>query len=188
MKRRLGAVAIILMALTAFAGVLSYVFLSKKDPQISATRTQTSEASSTSPSTPSSPSPSPATASSAPVRPDQPEEFKPTAFARDPAYRLLDWSLKPFPGKPGVEMRASSWSAPGKHSFIRVEEQVQRDASGRIQILHIKEMVGDQIIVKLPEGSTQQSAEAIASKIGARAGSSPFAPDHRLPIERKAEA
>ncbi|NBQ96495.1 MAG: hypothetical protein EBU15_14440, partial [Betaproteobacteria bacterium] len=180
---------IILMALTAFAGVLSYVFLSKKDPQISATRTQTSEASSTSSSTPSSPSPTPATASSAPVRPDQPAEFKPTAFVRDPAYRLLDWSLKPFPGKPGVEMRASSWSAPGKHSFIRVEEQVQRDASGRIKILHIKEMVGDQIIVKLPEGSTQQTAEAIASKIGARAGSRSFAPDTWLfKLERKLEA
>ena len=86
-------------------------------------------------------------------------------------------------------MRASSWSAPGKHSFIRVEEQVQRDASGRIQILHIKEMVGDQIIVKLPEGSTQQTAEAMASKIGARAGSRSFAPDTWLfKLERKLEA
>ena len=96
---------------------------------------------------------------------------------RDPSWRLLDWSVKPFPGKPGIELRASSWAASGKHSFIRVEEQVRKDASGKIQVLHIKEMVGDQIIVKLPEGATQENAETMAAKIGARAGSRPFAPD-----------
>ena len=96
---------------------------------------------------------------------------------RDPSWRLLDWSVKPFPGKPGIELRASSWAASGKHSFIRVEEQIRKDASGKIQVLHIKEMVGDQIIVKLPEGATQENAETMAAKIGARAGSRPFAPD-----------
>ncbi|NBT90374.1 MAG: hypothetical protein EBT50_06020, partial [Verrucomicrobia bacterium] len=111
------------------------------------------------------------------------------AFVRDPSFRLLDWSVKAFPGKPGVEMRASSWSAPGKHSFIRVEEQIQKDASGKIQVLHIKEMVGDQIIVKLPEGATQENAETMAAKIGARAGSRPFAPDTWLfKLEKKLEA
>ncbi|MFZ9874541.1 MAG: hypothetical protein ACO3E8_04140, partial [Candidatus Methylacidiphilales bacterium] len=108
---------------------------------------------------------------------------------RDPSWHLLDWSVKPFPGKPGIELRASSWAAPGKHSFIRVEEQVQRNVSGQIQVLHIKEMVGDQIIVKLPEGSTQENAEAMASKIGARAGARPFAPETWLfKLERKLEA
>ncbi len=108
---------------------------------------------------------------------------------RDPSWRLLDWSVKPFPGKPGVEMRASSWAASGKHSFIRVEEQIQRDTSGKIQVLHIKEMVGDQIIVKLPEGATQENAETMAAKIGARAGSRPFAPDTWLfKLDQKLEA
>jgi subtilisin family serine protease len=173
MNRRLGAVAIVLMALTALAGVLSYVFLSKKDPQNSVAQSQAVE-DQLSPSTSSA---SLAPASSGALRPDQPVEFKPTAFVRDPSWRLLDWSVKPFPGKPGIELRASSWAASGKHSFIRVEEQIRKDASGKIQVLHIKEMVGDQIIVKLPEGATQENAETMAAKIGARAGSRPFAPD-----------
>ena len=75
MNRRLGAVAIVLMALTALAGVLSYVFLSKKDPQISIAQKQAV-------GEPVSPSPSPSTssasstpASSGALRPDQPVEF-----------------------------------------------------------------------------------------------------------------
>ena len=88
-----------------------------------------------------------------------------------------------------MELRASSWASQGKHSFIRVEEQVQRDSSGKIRVIHTKEMVGDQIIVKLPEGATQQAAEATAAKIGGRAGSRPFAPDTWLfKLERKLEA
>jgi subtilisin family serine protease len=177
MNRRLGAVAIVLMALTALAGVLSYVFLSKKDPQISVAQKQAVEDPVSPSLSPSTSSASLAPASSGALRPDQPVEFKPTAFVRDPSWRLLDWSVKPFPGKPGIELRASSWAASGKHSFIRVEEQIRKDASGKIQVLHIKEMVGDQIIVKLPEGATQENAETMAAKIGARAGSRPFAPD-----------
>ena len=74
-------------------------------------------------------------------------------------------------------MRASSWAAPGKHSFVRLEEEIKKDASGNLVVLHRKEMVGDQIIVKLPQGATQQAAEAMASQIGGRAGSQPFAPE-----------
>ncbi|NDE85286.1 MAG: hypothetical protein EB056_04570, partial [Verrucomicrobia bacterium] len=55
MKRRLGKIAITLMALTALVGVLSYVFLSKKDPQIF-TSTQQSKANETFVSSPSNPS------------------------------------------------------------------------------------------------------------------------------------
>ena len=188
MNRRFGIVAIILVALTAFAGVLSFAVFSQSAPKISAVaQNPTPEVSPSNLNSSSIPTP----ASSAPgiLRSDQPAEFQPTAFVRDPSMRLLDWSVKPFPGKSGIEMRASSWAAPGKHSFIRVEEQVQRDASGRIQILHTKEMVGDQIIVKLPGGSTQQNAEAIASKIGATAESRPFAPETWLfKLDRKLEA
>ena len=53
---------------------------------------------------------------------------------------------------------------------------MKKDPSGNLVVLHRKEMVGDQIIVKLPEGATQQDAEAMAGKIGGRAGSRPFAP------------
>jgi subtilisin family serine protease len=50
-------------------------------------------------------------------------------------------------------------------------------------------MVGDQIIVKLPVGATQQDAEALAGKIGGRAGSRPFAPDTWLfKLDRKLDA
>jgi len=50
-------------------------------------------------------------------------------------------------------------------------------------------MVGDQIIVKLPEGATQQDAEAMAAKIGGRAGARPFAPDTWLfKLDRRLEA
>ncbi len=54
---------------------------------------------------------------------------------------------------------------------------MKKDPSGNLVVLHRKEMVGDQIIVKLPEGATQQDAEAMAGKIGGRAGSRPFAPN-----------
>lgn len=144
-------------------------FCPKKDRQSSivtetpATKDSSSFSSASPSLTPTSTSPVPGV-----LRTDQPAEFKPTTFVRDPSWRLLDWSVKPLLGKPGVELRASSWAAPGKHAFIRVEEQVQRDASGKIKVLHIKEMVGDQIIVKLPEGSTQENAEAMAAKIGLR--------------------
>ena len=86
-------------------------------------------------------------------------------------------------------MRASCWAAPGKHSFVRVEEQIQRDASGKIQVMHLKEMVGDEIIVKLPAGSDQQRAEKLAAQIGGSAGLRPFAPDTWLfKLERKLES
>jgi subtilisin family serine protease len=184
MKRRPIAVAIVLMALLAFASVLSFVFFSQPVPKNLATAATSATDDSSSSANPNTTSPTPGA-----LRADQPPEFKPTAFVRDPSWRLLDWSVKPFPGKPGVEMRASSWAAPGKHAFIRVEEQVQRDASGKIRVLHIKEMVGDQIIVKLPEGSTQGNAEALATKIGAQAGSRPFAPDTWLfKLDQKLEA
>ena len=184
MKRQPIAVAIVLMALLAFASVLSFVFFSQPVPENLATAATSATDDSSSSANPNPTSPTPGA-----LRADQPPEFKPTAFVRDPSWRLLDWSVKPFPGKPGVEMRASSWAAPGKHAFIRVEEQVHRDASGKIRVLHIKEMVGDQIIVKLPEGSTQENAEALASKIGAQAGSRPFAPDTWLfKLDQKLEA
>jgi subtilisin family serine protease len=50
-------------------------------------------------------------------------------------------------------------------------------------------MVGDHIIVKLPENSTQQKAQEMASKIGARASAQPFAPNTWLfQLDRTLEA
>ena len=58
-----------------------------------------------------------------------------------------------------------------------MEEQIEKDNSGNLKVLIRKEMVGDQIIVKLPSGSSQQKAEELARKIGATADAKPFAPD-----------
>ena len=74
-------------------------------------------------------------------------------------------------------LRASFFSVPGKFRFVRIEEEIQKDASGALQVLIRKEMVGDQIIVKLPAGTTQQKAEELALNIGAKADAKPFAPD-----------
>ena len=123
------------------------------------------------------------------LRPDQPKEFQPLAHPKEPTWKLLDWSVKPFPGKPGIELRASSWAAPGKHSFVRLEEEVKRDSPVSLVVLHRREMVGDHIIVKLPENSTQQKAQEMASKIGARASAQPFAPNTWLfQLDRALEA
>jgi len=195
MNRRSGAVAIVLMALTALAAVCSFVFFSQPVPKNSTAAQPITIGSS--PSAPTSalsstqvPNPSPSAAlPQSNLRPDQPAEFRPLAHPKEPNWKLLDWSVKPSPGKPGIELRASSWAAPGKHSFVRLEEEVKRNSSGNLVVLHRKEMVGDQIIVKLPEGATQQAAEAMASQIGGRAGSRPFAPDTWLfKLDQKLEA
>jgi len=74
-------------------------------------------------------------------------------------------------------LRASFFSVTGKFRFVRIEEEIQKDVSGTLQVLIRKEMVGDQIIVKLPEGTTQHKAEELALNIGAKAAAKPFAPD-----------
>ena len=89
----------------------------------------------------------------------------------------MDWSLKTNPAQPKIQLRACYYSAPGKFRFIRVEEEIQKEATGSLTILRRKEMVGDQIIVKLPTGTSQQKAEELAQKIGASAAAKPFAPD-----------
>lgn len=187
MKRRPIAVAIVLMALLAFAGVLSYVFFQQRDksemigssnapegnPSSLSPSSVATSASPDSASNPTSPSNSPQKN----ARTDQPEDYKPTAKDGQPEWKLLDWSLKTIPDQPKIQLRACYYSTPGKFRFIRVEEEIQKDASGSLTILRRKEMVGDQIIVKLPDQTTQQKAEELAQKIGAKAGSKPFAPD-----------
>lgn len=202
MNRRLGIVAIFLVALTALAGVLSYVFLSKKDPQNSVTQNQAVEeqtpSSSKSTSTsetinpdPSEPLPipnSPPLVATAP-RLDQPTKLKPQPPSRSPDWKLLDWSLKPIPEKPGVQLRASSYLASGKFSFVRVEQEIQVLPNGEAKVLRTSEMVGDQIIVKLPEGSSVEEIQSLASKLGGQAAAKPFAPDTWLvALPRKLEA
>jgi len=183
MKRRPIAVAIVLMALLAFAGVLSYVLSPQTDPK------NTTTSSSSSAGNPSSSSPSSVATTSTPesssnlpspqkgTRTDQPDEFKPFAKDGQQEWKLLDWSVKTIPNRPEVRLRFSYYSAPGKFRFIRVEEEVQKEASSSLTILRRKEMVGDQIIVKLPDQTTQQKAEELAQKIGAKAAPKPFAPE-----------
>jgi subtilisin family serine protease len=191
MKTRLGAVAIVLVALTAIACVLSFVFFSQPVPKDSASAIAPANEDSSETSTASASS-TPSSSVTLPqnsLRSDQTAEFRPVAHPKEPNWKLLDWSVKPFPGKSGIELRASSWAAPGKHSFVRLEEEMKKDPSGNLVVLHRKEMVGDQIIVKLPEGATQQDAEAMAGKIGGRAGSRPFAPTTWLfKLDQKLEA
>jgi len=70
-----------------------------------------------------------------------------------------------------------------------LEEKVKKNSSGNILVFHRKEMVGNHIIVKLPEGTTQQKAQEMASKIGARASAQPFAPNTWLfQLDRELEA
>ena len=205
MNRRLGAVAIVLMALTALAGVLSYVFLSKKDPQISVAQKQATEDSASSSSSSSSSSYSSETINPDPSeplplpnslplvavtpRPDQPPKLKPQPPSRSPNWKLLDWSLKPIAEKPGTQMRASSFHASGKYPFVRVEEEIQILPNGEAKVLKTVEMVGDQIIVKLPEGSPAEEIQSLAAKLGGQAAAKPFAPDTWLvALPRKLEA
>ena len=191
MKKRFSTLAAICVALVAIATALYFVFFYQpvQKDSASAIAPATEDSSATSTASASSTTSSSVTLPQNSLRSDQTAEFRPVAHPKEPNWKLLDWSVKPFPGKPGVDLRASSWAALGKHSFVRLEEEVGKDGSGNLVVLHRKEMVGDQIIVKLPEGATQQDAEAMAGKIGGRAGSRPFAPDSWLfKLDRKLEA
>ena len=173
MNRRFGAVAIALMALTALAGVLSFVFFSQPVPKNSSaaqptTTGESPSASSSSSSETINPDPSeplPISNSlplvAAAPRPDQPPKLKPQPPSRSPDWKLLDWSLKPLPEKPGIQLRASSYLATGKYPFIRVEEEIQILPSGEVKVLRTAEMVGDQIIVKLPAGSAAEEIQSL---------------------------
>jgi subtilisin family serine protease len=180
MKRRPIAVAIVLMALLAFVAISLRVFVTKTDLQISnPTQEPKAPAPSSISSSPANSATNPASLASSPKnpRPDQPPEYKPSDHEKQMDGRLLNWSIQPLAGKPGVMLRASFFSVPGKFRFVRIEEEIQKDASGALQVLIRKEMVGDQIIVKLPAGTTQQKAEELALNIGAKADAKPFAPD-----------
>jgi len=122
-------------------------------------------------------------------RPDQPPKLKPQPPSPSPDWKLLDWSLKPLPEKPGIQLRASSYLASGKYPFVRVEQEIQVLPNGDAQVLKTVEMVGDQIIVKLPEGSPVEEIQSLAAKLGGQAAAKPFAPDTWLvALPRKLEA
>ena len=190
MKKRFSALAALCLALLAIATVLSSVFFSQPNKKNSASNeASVSTTSNSSSATTTSFTSSKLASNQTSLRSDQPEEFRPLAHPKEPTWKLLDWSVKPFPGKPGIELRASSWAAPGKHSFVRLEEEVRRESPVGLVVLHRREMVGDHIIVKLPENSTQKKAQEMASKIGARASAQPFAPNTWLfQLDRKLEA
>ena len=203
MKTRLGAVAIVLVALTAIACVLSFVFFSQPVPKNSNGTQPTTTGDS--PSTPTSTSSSPEVVNPDPSeplpvpnslplvaaspRPDQPPKLKPQSPSRSPDWKLLDWSLKPLPEKPGIQLRASSYLASGKYPFVRVEQEIRILPNGEAKVLKTSEMVGDQIIVKLPEGSPAEEIQSLATKLGGQAAAKPFAPDTWLvALPRKLEA
>jgi subtilisin family serine protease len=199
MKRPLSTFVALGVVLALVAGVLFYRQLGKSGrgetpdsgrsanpPAAGAAPTPTPGAADQVVASPSAtPVSSPTRAASSPF--DQPPDLRPASLPSDSDWKLLDWSVSPFPGKPSSRLRASAWAAPGKHSYIRVEEEI--DASSPPQVLHRKEMVGNQIIVKLPSGSAQQDAEAMAERIGAKAGPAPFAPETWLfMLERELDA
>ena len=122
-------------------------------------------------------------------RPEQPAKLKPQPPSRSPNWKLLDWSLKPLPEKPGVLLRASSYQASGKYPFVRVEQEIEVLSNGEARVLKTVEMVGDQIIVKLPEGAPAEEIHSLAAKLGGQAATKPFAPDTWLvAVPRKLEA
>ncbi|MDA0859138.1 MAG: MBG domain-containing protein, partial [Verrucomicrobia bacterium] len=122
-------------------------------------------------------------------RSDQPANLKPLTLARSPDWKLLDWSLKPLPEKPGVQLRASSYLATGKYPFVRIEQEIEILPSGQAKVLKTVEMVGDQIIVKLPEGSSAEEIQSLAAKLGGQAAAKPFAPNTWLvALPRRLEA
>ena len=186
------------MALTAFAGVLSYVFWSKKVPQNSVAQKQAVEDPASTSSSPETINPAPSEpqpiSNSLPLvagvlRPDQPPKLKPQSPSRSPDWKLLDWSVKPLPEKPGIELRAACYSAPGKYTFVRVEQEIQIGKNGEVQVLKSEEMVGDQIIVKLPNGALAKEIQSFASKFAGNAADKPFAPNTWLiSLPRKLEA
>ena len=190
MKKRFSALVAICFALVAIATLLSFGFYPQTNKENSASNEASVFATSNSSSaTTTSFTSSKLASNQTSLRSDQPEEFRPLAHPKEPTWKLLDWSVKPFPGKPGIELRASSWAAPGKHSFVRLEEEVRRESPVGLVVLHRREMVGDHIIVKLPENSTQKKAQEMASKIGARASAQPFAPNTWLfQLDRTLEA
>ncbi|MDA1340725.1 MAG: S8 family serine peptidase [Verrucomicrobia bacterium] len=94
-----------------------------------------------------------------------------------------------MPEKPGVQLRASSYLATGKYPFVRIEQEIEILPSGQAKVLKTVEMVGDQIIVKLPEGSSAEEIQSLAAKLGGQAAAKPFAPDTWLvALPRKLEA
>ena len=204
MNRRFGAAAIVLMALTALAGVLSFVFWPKKNPKnFTAQKVPVAvnvSSTSLSTSTPSSETTSSKSAQSNPLanslplvtavpRPDQPENLKPQPPSRNPDWKLLDWSIKPIPEKPEVQLRASCYLASGKYSFVRLEQEIQLLPNGEVKVLKNTEMVGDQIIVKLPQGSPATDIQTLAAKIGGQAAAKPFTTDTWLvTLPQKLEA
>ena len=124
-----------------------------------------------------------------PRRSNQPEHLRPRPTARSPDWQLLDWSVQPLPDKPGVQLRASCYLASGKYPFVRVEQEIQILPDGEAKVLKTVEMVGDQIIVKLPNGSPVEEIRSLAARLGGQAAAEPFAPDTWLvAVPRKLEA
>ncbi|MFM8459577.1 MAG: hypothetical protein ACKOB0_11665, partial [Chthoniobacterales bacterium] len=127
----------------------------------------------------------------------RPEELKPAPYERDPKAKLIDWEiLPPDPARPNVLTRARLLdvtggaasaaataseaarvsSAPGiKYPFVRVEEELTLDAQGKVAESRVtREMVADEIIVKLPEGTRMTAAAEIALQLGGVAAEKPF--------------
>lgn len=122
-------------------------------------------------------------------RSDRPEHLRPRPPAGSPDWQLLDWSLQALPDKPGVQLRAASFLASGKYPFVRVEQEIQIQPNGEAKVLKTVEMVGDQIIVKLAEGSPVEEIQSLAGQLGGQAAAEPFAPDTWLvALPRKLEA
>ncbi|NDC80981.1 MAG: hypothetical protein EB090_06935, partial [Verrucomicrobia bacterium] len=91
--------------------------------------------------------------------------------------------------KPGVQLRASCYLATGKYPFVRLEQEIQLLPNGEVKVIKNTEMVGDQIIVKLPQGSPATDIQTLAAKIGGQAAAKPFTTDTWLiSLPQKLEA
>jgi len=170
MNRRLGTVAIILMALTALAGVLAYVFLSKKDPQNSVTQNQAVEdpASSSSSSSSKSAAPLPSAApegqSSVANLPDQPQGAS-TSAQKSSTNRVAQKAV-PAASAPrrsiadileGVDL-----SKPGERERV-VNEMKKLESEKKALAVARAQELGLPIRVERPDGTVQEVVDVDSS-------------------------
>ena len=159
MNRRLGTVAIVLMALTALAGVLSYVFFPKKDPQNSVTQNQAvaDQASSSSKSPAPLPSAAPEGQSSAANLPNQPHDSSATAqnsSTNRVAQKVLPAASTPRRSIADI-LETADFSKPGEQE--RISSEIRKLEKERKQrgVARAREL-GLPLRLERPEGGVQE--------------------------------
>ena len=105
-----------------------------------------------------------------------PDALRPAPPQRSPHWVLADWSLgEPHPDS-NTRTRAALFQADGKYRWVRVEQEIETDPlTGAVRIVRSREMVGDQVMVKLAEGVRPEDLQQVLDPLGARLAKRPFA-------------